>query len=248
MEDRDVWRDVNPAVHAGRGPGMPFLEEELENLGPGPFAQEHLCVWSPPPDAAANDGPISPETWQAAADEASQIESHRQWAVACSSDLKWSSIGVAGRTSEGKYHVEWMEHRSGTGWLVERIVEGWGAKRIPIRVHSGGAEKFLIQKLRERGVEVVEVSTSDAAAATGDFIAATNEGQLVHLDQPSLNKALRGAVLKVTESGSSMWSEKSSAVEITPLKAVTVALGGVPAEQTYTGDYFADLDDFDEED
>jgi hypothetical protein len=49
LEDRAMWARVNPAVGAGRGGGMEFLEEQRRNLGLDMFAREHLCVWEPEP-------------------------------------------------------------------------------------------------------------------------------------------------------------------------------------------------------
>ncbi len=100
-----------------------------------------------------------------------------------------------------------------------------------MRIHKSGPEAAFIAPLRERGVEVIEVTTAEVAQATGQLIDAANAGQLVHLGQPSLDKALRGAVLRLSSDGASVWSQRSSSVEITPLVAVTVALGGVAQEQ-----------------
>jgi hypothetical protein len=57
LEDRAMWARVNPAVGAGRGGGMAFLEEQRRNLGLDMFAREHLCVWEPEPgeDGSAFD-------------------------------------------------------------------------------------------------------------------------------------------------------------------------------------------------
>jgi hypothetical protein len=70
---------------------------------------------------------------------------------------------------------------------------------------------------------------------------------LVHLGQPSLDKALRGAVLRLSTDGASVWSQRSSQVEITPLVACTVALGGV-AQELALVPTFTDLDEYVEDD
>jgi hypothetical protein len=239
VEDRDVWRAVNPAIHAGRGQGMAFLEEEFWRLGPDEFAQEHLCVWAPPP--AGDGSPSSIPNWGQLVDESSVIESHLQWALAVSPvelGPQWASIGKAGRTAAGLLHVEWVEHRRGTHWIVETCRAHFEANgRVSLRVHANGPEGAFIDQLIEAGVEVDEVSTADVARATGAMIAAATgdpddgvEPSLVHLGQASLSKAVRGAVLRSSPDGAVSWSQKTSTVEISPLKAVTVAAGGVPAE------------------
>jgi hypothetical protein len=224
-EDRAGWFGSNPVLHTGRGE-VEFFEEQLRTLGPLLFAREHLGVWDPETGQALSSA--LPE-WQSLADELSLIVSHRSWALAVSPDRRWASIGVAGRTAAGLLHVEWMEHRGGTDWIVDRVVAGWTAKRIPIRVQKSAPEGAFIAPLRERGVEVVEVSPSEAAQAAGQLIDAVSSRALVHLGQPSLGVAVRGAVLRVSSDGASAWSQRSSSVEITPLVAVTNAAGGVPA-------------------
>jgi hypothetical protein len=238
--DRSLWWSTIPGLVAGRV-SIDFLERELRVLGPDGFAQEYLCVWAPEP--SAGHGAIV-ANWSDLATEGSTIESSLQWALAVSPDRSWASIGKAGRNSEGKLHVEWMEHRSGTGWVVERVVHYYGVKPTPLRIHKSGPESALILPLRERGVEVVEVSTADVARATGQLIDAAANGELVHLGQPSLDKAVRGAVLRMSSDGAAVWSQRQSSVEITPLQAVTVALGGVPEPEAFTGDYLVSLDDY----
>jgi hypothetical protein len=221
--DRDLWWATIPGLVAGRV-SIDFLEREYRLLGPDGFAQEYLCVWAAEPGAEAA---VVMGNWPELAVPGSSIESSQQWALAVAPDRGWASLGKAGRTQEGKLHVEWVEHRVGTGWIVERVCFFYGLKPIPIRIHKSGPEAAFIAPLRERGVEVIEVSSADVAQATGQLLDAAANGQLVHLGQPSLDKAVRGAVLSMSTDGASVLSQRKSSVEITPLLAVTVALGGV---------------------
>lgn len=227
--DRRLWRMANPALVSGRV-GESFFEEQLRTLGPELFAREHLGVWDP--ESGEGFESAIPE-WDALGDASSHIVSHRQWALSVSPDRKWASLGVAGRNADGRLHVEWKDHKPGTGWIVDQVVESWLAKRIPIRIHKSGPEGSFIVPLRERGVEVVEVSSSEVAQASGQVIdAAASDGLRHNGHQPSLDMAVRGAVLRVSSDGASIWSQRSSAVEITPLVAVTVAAGGVSEPST----------------
>lgn len=208
------------------------------NVDPSKWARERLGV----PDMPPEDGSvIALDVWRALEDDESRIESGRSWAVAVSpligSDPQWGCIGIAGRRADGHLHVEFMAgcHKPGTSWLVPAIVSAWESKRIPVRIHKSGPESFLIPKLRELGVEVVEVTTAEVSQATGELIDAANawladhDGrQLVHHPQQiDLERAVAGAVLRVGGEGAAVWSQRNSQVEITPLMAVTVALTGV---------------------
>jgi hypothetical protein len=226
----DAIRSANPAVAAGRITEDYIVQEIRTFSGDPELVEEHQRerLGVPTMPLSADDTVILPN-WPDLALEGSTIAESQQWALAVAPDRGWASLGKAGRTSEGKLHVEWMDHRVGTGWIVERVLHYWGLKPIPIRIHKSGPEAAFIAPLRERGVEVVEVSTADVAQATGQLLDAAANGQLVHLGQPSLDKAVRGAVLSMSSDGASVLSQRKSSVEITPLLAVTVALGGVPA-------------------
>lgn len=239
LDDREAWRRANPAL--GIRITEEFIEAELDALRSTPteFARERLGV----PEASPLDvdgGPIAAEVWESAFDPGSRIVSHHAWALAVSPDRRWAALGLAGRRADGRLHVEWAEHQAGTAWIVDRVAATYGEKRVPIRVHKSGPESAFVAPLRERGVEVVEVSSTEVAQATGQLIDAVNGGELAHIGQRSLERALRGAVLRVTADGASLWSQRQSQVEITPLQAVTVAVGGVPAPVPVSAGYYGD--------
>lgn len=223
----EIVREVHPALRR-RPELVGFFAEEYRKLGAEGASREYLLMWDPEPNEAT---PSAIPNWADLTDPGSKIGTHRQWALVVSPDRKWASIGVAGRTAAGLLHVEWKDHRPGTGWVVAQVVESWLNKRLPIRIHKSGPEASFIDTLTEAGVEVVEVTSAEVAQATGQLIDAAANGGLVHLGQASLTSAVHGAVLKVSSDGASAWSQRSSSVDITPLQAVTVALGGVPAPE-----------------
>lgn len=240
--DRDAWALANPGL--GRWVTEEGMEDMRSELG-ALFPREGLCVWEPEP--GADSSVIDLAAWSALGNEHSVPVDGLQWALAVSPDRKWSSIGLAGRNSEGRPHVEWMHHRAGTAWVVDTVAEAWKSQRKPIRIHKSGPEGAFIAPLREKGVEVVEVSSSEAAQATGQLIDAVASGELVHKDQPSLDKAVGGADVRMSSDGAMVWSQRSSSVEITPLVAVTVALGGVPEPAAFSGNPFTSLDDWEDD-
>jgi hypothetical protein len=181
------------------------------------------------PQAENSAGAIP--SWATLIDLESVISTDRRWALAVSPDRKWAAIGVAGHRADGKIHVGWARHQSGTDWVIDEVVSGYEADKNPIRIHTSGPEAAFIAPLRAAGVEVEEVTTTAVAQATGQIIDAANNGTLCHRGQPSLDKAVKGAVLRLGVDGAATWSQKMSSIEITPLQAVTVAIGGVPSEK-----------------
>jgi hypothetical protein len=223
--DRNLWFEANPALHAGRGE-IEFFEEQLRTLGPALFAREHLGVWDPEP--AGVGSVIGSETWDALRDYRSEIASHRAWSLSVSLDRRWTSFATSGRRADGLLHVDTTKRAAGTEWVVDFAAEVYAGSHLPLRIHKTAPEASFIAPLRERGVEVIEVSSADVAQATGQFIDACNAGELRHLGQPALDIALKGAVLRTSTDGAALWSQRNSQVEITPLMACTIATGGVP--------------------
>jgi hypothetical protein len=222
--DREVWYRCIPGL--GRWVTEEAVESMYDELGPELFLREILCVWDPEPGEGV-DSVVPLATWQALVDPDSRVASHRQLALDVSPDRRWSTFGMAGRRADGLLHVETRDRRPGTGWVLDRGVELAKGHEAPIRIDKTGPAASFIALLRERGVEVVEAASAEHAQACGQFIDAAANGLLRHLGQMSLDSALRGAVLRAT-GDSVLWGRRSSKVDITPLVAVTLALGGVP--------------------
>jgi hypothetical protein len=244
--DRKQWAKANPS-YPYRTPDAAMLRMK-KNLTAESFVREALGVWDSKPE-----GGVIPN-WLDLTDESSVITSGWAWALSVSPielGPQWSAIGVAGRRDDGDFHMEWMEHRQGTAWVVPYCKAAYDSKQIPLRVHKGGPESALISRLIEAGVEVDEVSTADAARATGLVIAAAKgepieneDGEMVivpglrHLGQPSLNMAVKNAVLRIGVDGAVVLSQRKSSIEITPFMACTVAAGGVPVLSPVPAMYF----------
>lgn len=228
LDDLNGWYRVNPSLGYGRMTEI-SLQANRRLMTLEDFIREHIGIPEPPLSDESNR-PITDERWSECQRAVSAIVNNDCWALTVSPDRKWASFGVAGRTADGKVHVETLRREPGTDWVLSYAVQAWTAKRIPLRVHKTGPEGAFIGPLREAGVDVVEVSTTELAQATGQFVDLANAGDLVHLGQLSLTKAVRGAEWRPGSDGASVWWQRGSAVEITPLVAVTVALGGVALE------------------
>jgi hypothetical protein len=253
------WAKANPS-YPKRTPETAMLRM-IKQLSADSFQREGLGIW----DEEVGAGEIP--RWIELADKHSTIVSNPTWSLAVSPlelGPQWACFGLAGRRADGRFHVEALDHRAGTWWVKARAKEIYDEKKIPLRMRPTGAENGLIAPLREAGVEVEEVSANDSSQAFGSFIDAAGFGHaldddgelkldgagrpievplLHHLNDPDLNKAVKHAKRRTTASGGSTWDEMRSSVEITPLVACTVALGGVPQEQEYAGG-FTDLDDW----
>jgi phage terminase large subunit-like protein len=221
--DRDNWYQANPGL--GIRISQEWIEDnEFGTLSEHAFKVERLGI----PEEPESTRTIIPlEQWDALADPASRIAGRAVFALDVSPDRKWATFGVAGRRDDGVIHVEVAERRPGTSWVVSFAVDLFAANKSPIRVEKGGPAGSLVSQLLEAGVEVEEVSTADHARATGQFIDAALSGGLAHLGGQSLRSAVVAASLRAS-GDAELWSRRSSKMDITPLVATTLAVGGVP--------------------
>jgi hypothetical protein len=214
LEDRAVWSRVNPAVGAGRGGGMAFLEEQRRNLGLALFAREHLCVWEPEPGESG--GAIPFEAWSALADPQAERGDSPVFAVATAPDRSWSAVAVAWKRPDGTPHVMLADYRPATAWVADRYEEL--RKRWVRPVLCDTASRGLI-------VGAEEPSQAEQAKAHNALSDAVLAGAIHHGNEPAMNTAVRGARWKA--SGDTRVLDRKGSTDISPLVAAALAVHGL---------------------
>lgn len=228
--DKTTWWATNEALHTGRIPEE-FLERQLRINGAAGFAQEHLCVWAPPPFDVAAHTAVPLADWKACAGQTG-IAGSCAFALDVAPSRSDASFSVAGPSNVGGMHVELVDRRPGTDWLVARAKQLQDEHGGVLAVAAGSPAASLLLDLGAAGVETLEVSTADHAMACGLFFDAVAQHDLHHLDQAELNVAVAGAAQKFY-GDSWLWGRRLSQVDITPLVSVTLALWAasqLPAE------------------
>ena len=225
VDDKALWLVANPALHAGRGTGMSFFEEERENLGPVGFAQEHLCVWAPYP---GQDGGFLPvDIWRELVVDEPKV-SQVCFGLSVAPDGAWASVASAGRLPDGSLYFDNVKHERGTDWVLDDVTERWQRKKIPLRLNPASVEGSFIRQLTERDVDIVEVTGREYQQACGEVLDAIKNRNVYHIDQPPLNAAVGAAQRReIGKEGGWVWAEPLSGVDLSPLKAATLALSGV---------------------
>lgn len=233
--DPAVWRRCCPAL------GFTVTEAKLEALWRkakeggqddiDAFCRSYLCMWPEVPvlGASSAEAAIDSTLWADLVD----IEDFRPTPVAfsveVSEDRKWSSIGLAGRRSDGRTHLQIVQAQRGTGWVVPRVVElakGW--KPVGVVVRPGGAAGSLAASLEAAGVTVVRASPRDEAAATGLFLDGLDEDGIRHDGQRQVAVSIGAARKHATATaGANVLVSSDSSVDIAPLKALVMAMFGL---------------------
>ncbi len=233
--DPEVWRSCSPAL------GLTITEDKLAALwdkaersgqeGIDSFRRAYLNQWPAVPSLGESDQWVIPrDAWQDTLDDDSDIEGVPAFALEVAEDRSWAAFGAAGRsTVADAVHGVVVDYWRGTAWVVERageLVAKWGGEVV---VAKGSPAASMIKALTAAGVPVREVSTEHLARACGELLDAVVEGRFRHRDQAPLNIAVRGAV-KRDHGDAWVWSRRKSEVDISPLVAVTLAVGAYGTE------------------
>jgi len=240
--DPQAWAQANPAL--GIRISQEFIAREYAAMSNDLdwFKQERLSIW---PKRQAESVFAEP-AWLACVDESSTMNDPVCFGIDVSPDRTWAAIGAAGTRPDGSKHVELVEFRRGTGWVVDRVTElvnKWRPSAIV--VDAGGPAGSLLADLEAARIEVTLTSTRDYAQACGMFFDAVDGGFLHHLGQTELNDA--ALIAKRRPLGDAWaWSRKSSTdVSISPLVAVTLAhwaSRSAPAADPMIHDVWSNLD------
>ncbi|MFK4100802.1 terminase [Streptomyces sp. NPDC019531] len=208
-------------------------------MGDALYARERLGVGDYPSDEADTWQVISEEAWRAlAVGDVKEIAEARATApVALSIDMtperSHAAICAAIRW-RGGVHVTVVDHRPGTGWIVERAKElhaKWNPRCWVVDPASPAASLIATLEDAEEGlgVEVVKPKAREMAAACGQFYDAVTTQALTHFDDAPLASALAGAQ-KRDLGDAWAWARRTVGVDISPLVAATEAAWGLGAE------------------
>jgi hypothetical protein len=227
-------RAANPAV--GRRISLDYVMGERRALPPAEYARERMGWWD---DPIGVETPIKPGDWAGCLDEESRRTGPVALAVDITPDRSVSSIAVAGRRADGLVHGEVAEHRAGTGWVIDRLVEMFQTIQpmpVALVIDPAGPAGSLEKKLLERGFtldkEVLPgqwrlhfVGSREYAQACGALADDIANSEFRHIGQAPLDTAVEGVATRPLAEAWA-WSRGKSGATIAPLVAVTLARHG----------------------
>jgi phage terminase large subunit-like protein len=220
-DDPATWWRCMPAL--GRTVTESVIQTDHDALPPEEFARAYLNRRTSSGAAVIDLG-----AWQRGREPTSQLAELPCFALDVTPDRSHGSIAVAGWRPDGRVHVEVVEHRPGTEWMVERMAElerRWHP--WPVIVDPGSPAGSLLVDLASLGVMTETLNARNYAAACAQFYDAVMgpEPRVVHLDQPVLNLAVGNARKRVLGDAWA-WARKVGA-DVSPLVAVTLARWGL---------------------
>jgi hypothetical protein len=221
-DDPEAWAQANPALGIRISPD--FIRTEMGALEAEDFARERLGIF--PEDIDATETVIDEDDWKACSAPKSQIAGSFVLALEVSADRKRTVIASAGPSSLTGTHVEVIENRAGTGWVVNRLIELRDKhKPSAIVCNPNGGSAGLLPELERAKVDVVTCKGPDYTQACEDAMHAIAEHRWRHIDQASLTAAATGAGKRVT--GDSWVFDRRGVLDISPLVAVVLGAWAV---------------------
>ena len=226
LRNRAHWHAANPSMSEGLI-GEETMADEVESMPLRTAAVELFGVGDWPRTDGLEDSVIDVQLWDSRATVAVSATLEEPYVGSFDvSPERHGSIAVSGRNEHYRFQTEIHDHRPGTGWMVDRIVEmddrGVFAEWVCDAV---GPASSLILELKERGVNVRTMNATEHGQAWGRFVDMVNDDELDHLGDQALRDAIRGAKARPIGDGAPAWARKNSSVNIAPLVAATLGLG-----------------------
>ncbi len=222
LADPGSWVATNPAL--GIRISADHVAKEHRSMVPRSFAVERAGVGDWPAVDADAGSVFDMDTWRSLLDAQSVPKDPVCFFFDVSPDRSRASVSVAGRRDDGLWHVELVDRRHGTDWVVGRVLELAG--KFPdsaVGCDGKGPAASLVPAVEKDGVLVERLLAPEMAQACGFLFDAVEQRTVRVAPANELNAAVRGAVQRPLGDAWA-WSRKNSGVDITPLVSVTGAL------------------------
>jgi hypothetical protein len=228
IDDRAAWAEANPGI--GYRITEEFVQSERDAMSVEDFARERLGVYPEIPDVA-DEPALDPADWKRCEDLRSKVLDPVTFVFEVSVDRRWAVIASAGASSAGGTHVELIENRRNTGWVVDRLVQLRDRHRpAAILCNPAGPAGGLLPECERKGLvigvpdpakagKVRPVTARDYVQACAAAYDAVAQYRWRHMGQPALNMAAAAAVKRTV--GDAWVFDRESSTDISPLLAVT---------------------------
>ena len=228
LDDPAAWAQANPAL--GVRVGVEELAEDRSNYSDEGFARERGGMW----EAAATSQVIQPEWWSELADP-NFVDSGGAVTIALdvSPDRSMASVVGATLTTDGRVGVNLLESRKGSPeWVVPFVLERLARNHVKaLVIDRAGPAANLIDLFSKERVQVTGVDVDRAKRSAATFFDAVVSGQLVHMDQPTLNVAVANGRKRKLSDGWA-WSRSAPDADITSLVAASMAVWAMSVPDT----------------
>lgn len=234
-DDPATWRACMPAL--GYTVTEAVVRAELEKAVNDPSGFDRAYLNRTRKAVPPTDPNIPKQMWPGLIDHGSQAVQDLAFAVDVSPRRDWASIGVASQRPDGRMHVELVDRRPGTAWVVPalvRLCDLWDPVAIGIDVPTQSPAGSLLDELAKAGIrppedpekpargDLMVFRLADVTASCGQLADQMRREVLAHIDQVPLTAAINGARTRPLGDAWA-WHRRSAQIDISPLVTITLA-------------------------
>lgn len=234
VDDERLWAQPNPSL-GGQRMTLEIVRVARRSMPLVEFARECLGIW---PRARDNAGTIDTRGWAQLLDPLSRRVGDVALAVDITPDRGHAVISMFGLRADGFEHVQLLDYRPGTEWVIGRIKQlrdvlkplGFGMGRgtaasleTDLAAEDVGITRPEDPAKPKRG-DLFVLDYVEMSAAAAGLIDAVKQTRIRHLGQVQADKAVAGAKVRQGEDSVS-WSRKraEAGVNISPVVTHSVA-------------------------
>ena len=217
IDDPEVWWEFMPAL--GWTISEPAIMHARQTMSDGEFRRAFGNQ-----QTRSGERVIPADLWDQCQDPSAAPEGRVTFAV----DVNVEQASAAVAVSDG-VAVEVVAHREGVSWVVDWFREKPSRRKNPVLLDAGGPASSLLDPLERAGVRVGRRSGSEVAADCGRMFNAVADGNVkVRPNSQALDDAVAGVATKPV-GDKFVWSRQTSAADVTPLMAATLAFAAGPS-------------------
>lgn len=222
----EVWAQANPALGIRIAPE--FVENERRTLDDEEFKRERLGIWAKVGGSSA----IPPVKWAECLDETSTPGPSVAFGVDVTPLRDAATICAASFREDGNVHLEVIDRRPGTGWVMDRVAElqrRWNPAAVVFDAASQAAS--VVGEAPRLKHKLTPLVAREYMQACGEFFDAVMSWQVRHTGQTELDEAVEACRRSKGTSDLWRWSRADTSKDISPLVGVTLAYRGLLAGQ-----------------
>lgn len=235
LDDESLWPLASHAIGRPGRTTYEYVRAERRALPPREFGRERFG-WHEVEASAA--GQIDMTIWPKLQDPESERAGLVSLAVDISPQRDFAAVAAYARRADGLGHLQLVDYRPGTDWLIPRILElretldivGWAMGRGTWASLESELDKHDIRRPKKlddpyRG-DVGLVAGADMSAACGQMIDGVRQEDFrvkPHEVYPEVLNSAADAGRARETADAIAWSRKDSEVDISPLVAASLA-------------------------
>lgn len=223
-DDPENWARANPSL--GIRIAEDFIQTERRSMDDEEFKRERLGIWSKVGGSSA----IPTEYWSEAKDEDSQAGEQVAFGFDVTPMRDVGTVAVASYTDDDLIHIEIVDRRAGTDWLMPRLKQlrnRWDPLDVNYDSSSQAASVAGTDPSQKRHLNAL--NRRDYMQACGEFYEAIIDGVIVHTGQDELTEAVEASRRSKGNSDLWNWTRDDTSKDISPLVAATLAYRALTA-------------------